>query len=87
MIQQVIPQPFRQHQVLWELDRNPGLLTGEGAHGSPWVNVLIHALLAAGAVGIVAPACPSCGRAVRLSQGILRVQPGPGADPGHVGAQ
>ena len=67
VIQQVIPQPFQQHQVLWELDRNPGLLTGEGAHGSPRVNVLIHALLAAGAAGIVAPACPSCGRAVRLS--------------------
>jgi hypothetical protein len=67
VIEQAVPQPFQQHQVLWELDRNPRLLTGEGEHGSPRINVLIHALLAAGAAGIVAPACPSCGRAVRLS--------------------
>jgi hypothetical protein len=67
VIEHAVPQPSRQHQVLWELDRDPGLLTGRGAHGSPRVNVLIHALLAAGAAGIVAPACPSCGRTVRLS--------------------
>jgi len=67
IIEQAIPQAFQQHQVLWELDRNSGLLTGEGMHGSPRVNVLIHALLAAGAAGIVAPACPGCGRRVRLS--------------------
>ena len=67
VIGQAVPQPFQQHQVLWDLDRNPGLLTGDGAHGSPRINVLIHALLAAGAAGIVAPACPSCGRTVRLS--------------------
>ena len=67
VIGQAVPQPFQQHQVLWELDRNPRLLTGDGAHGSPRINVLIHALLAAGAAGIVAPACPSCGRTVRLS--------------------
>ena len=67
VIEHAVPQPFQQHQVLWELDRNPGLLTGDGAHGSPRVNVLIHALLAAGAAGIVAPACPSCSRTVRLS--------------------
>lgn len=42
VIQQVIPRPFQQHQVLWELDRNPGLLTGEGAHGSPRVNGTGH---------------------------------------------
>ena len=67
VIQQAIPQPFQHHQVLWELDQHPGLLTGQGAHGSPRINALIQALLAAGAAGIVAPACPSCGRTARLS--------------------
>lgn len=52
VIQQAIRQPFQHHQVLWELDRHPGLLTGQGAHGSPRINALIWALLAAGAAGI-----------------------------------
>ena len=67
VIQQAIPQPFQHHQVLWELDQHPELLTGRGAHGSPRINGLIWALLAAGADGIAAPACPSCARTVRLS--------------------
>ncbi len=53
--------------MLWELDRCPGLLTGQGAYGSPRANALIQALLAAGAGGVVAPACPSCGQTVPLS--------------------
>jgi hypothetical protein len=67
VIAEAIPRPFQRHQVLWELDRCPGLLTGEGAHGSPRANALIQALLAAGATGVVAPACPSCGQTVPLS--------------------
>jgi len=67
VIREAIPRPFQRHQVLWELDRCPGLLTGEGTHGSPRANALIQALLAAGAGGVVAPACPSCGRTVPLS--------------------
>ena len=49
MIPDAIPRPFQHHQVLRELDQCPGLLTGQGAHGSPRVNALIQALLAAGA--------------------------------------
>lgn len=67
VIAEAIPRPFQLRQVLRELDRCPGLLTGQGAHGSPRVNALIQALLAAGAAGVVAPACPSCGQAVPLS--------------------
>lgn len=67
VIAEAVPRPIQRHQVLWELDQRPGLLTGEGAHGSPRANALIQALLAAGAGGIVAPACPSCGRTVPLS--------------------
>ncbi|MGD0247353.1 MAG: hypothetical protein ABSB59_44505 [Streptosporangiaceae bacterium] len=67
VIAAAIPRLFQRDQVLRELDRCPGLLTGQGAHGSPRVNVLIQALLAAGASGVVAPACPSCGQTVPLS--------------------
>ena len=35
VIRDAIPRPFQRHQVLRELDRRPGLLTGDGAHGSP----------------------------------------------------
>jgi hypothetical protein len=66
VITSAIPSPFQRHQVLWELDARPALLAGEGAHGSPRVNVLIRALVNAGVPGIVAPACPSCGQAVPL---------------------
>ncbi|MCW2934560.1 MAG: hypothetical protein JWM19_5522 [Actinomycetia bacterium] len=51
MIREAVPQPFQHHQVLWELDQRPALLTGEGAHGSPRVNALIQALVAAGSPG------------------------------------
>jgi len=69
-----IPSPFQRHQVLWELDKRPALLGGEGAHGTPRVNTLIQALLDAGVPGIIAPACPSCGRTVplRYRRGELR---------------
>ncbi len=67
VIRQAIPRPSQRHQVLWELDQRPGLLAGDGAHGSPRAVALIQALLAAGASGVVAPACPACGQTVPLS--------------------
>lgn len=67
IIRSAVPQRFQRHQVLWELQDRPGLLVGEGAHGSPRVNALIHALITAGVNGVVAPACPSCGQTARLS--------------------
>ena len=67
VIREAIPRPFQRHQVLWELDQRPGLLTGDGAHGSPRAVALIQALQAAGVSGVVAPACPACGRTVLLS--------------------
>jgi hypothetical protein len=66
VITSAIPSAFQRHQVLWELDARPALLAGEGAHGSPRVNVLIRALADAGVPGIVAPSCPSCGQEVPL---------------------
>jgi hypothetical protein len=67
LINAAVPRQFQRHQVLWELQANPGLLTGGGAHGSPRVNALIQALLTAGAQHVIAPACPSCGRTVALT--------------------
>lgn len=66
VITNAIPSAFQRHQVLWELDARPALLAGEGAYGSPRVNVLIRALTDAGVPGIVAPSCPSCGQEVPL---------------------
>lgn len=66
VITSAIPSAFQRHQVLWELDARPALLAGEGAHGSPRVNVLIRALADAGVPGIVVPPCPSCGQAAPL---------------------
>lgn len=74
VIDKAIPQPFQLQKALRELDQRPDLLTGQGAHGSPRINALIQALIAAGAASVVAPACPSCGRTVSLShrRGALR---------------
>jgi hypothetical protein len=66
IIQTAIPQQFQRHQVLRELQDRPELLTGQGAYGSARVNALIQALVSAGIGGVVAPACPSCGRIVPL---------------------
>ncbi|MGH3854845.1 MAG: hypothetical protein ACRDR6_15385 [Pseudonocardiaceae bacterium] len=68
LILAAVPQQFQRHQVLWELQDRPALLTGEGAHGSPRVNALIRALVAADADEVVAPSCPSCGRTVALTR-------------------
>jgi hypothetical protein len=67
LIRKAVPQQFQRHQVLWELQDRPALLSGQGAHGSPRVNALIRALIAAGAHEVVAPNCPSCGRTVALT--------------------
>lgn len=66
IIRTAIPRQFQRHKVLWELQERPELLTGQGAYGSARVNALIQALVSAGIGGVVAPACPSCGRVVPL---------------------
>lgn len=66
LVAQVLPQSSQQRGVLVELTRRPGLLTGEGAHGSTRVIALIDALLDQGARGVTAPACPFCHRLIAL---------------------
>ena len=62
-----VPQPGRRHQLAWAVAERPELLTGAGAQTPvPAVLRLIDKLCQAGAVNIIRPPCPHCGRAVAL---------------------
>lgn len=57
------------HKLLWAFERNPALLTGEGAEAPfPMVLRLIDALVGIGATVVRRPACPRCHRVVTLSK-------------------
>lgn len=59
----------QRRQLAWALQDRPELLTGAGAQARvPTVLRLIDELCAAGATGIVRPACPGCGRVIRLTK-------------------
>ena len=56
-------------KLLWALEKNPALLTGEGAKAPfPMLLRLIDALVGTGATVVRRPACPRCGRIVTLSK-------------------
>lgn len=55
-----------QLRLLWALEDNPRLLTGDGAHGPSRGLRLIQALIAQGAVHLVDPPCPYCRRTTTL---------------------
>jgi hypothetical protein len=62
-----VPRAGRRRELAWALQERPELLTGAGAEApAPCVLRLIDALCQAGAAGIIRPACPHCGRAIRL---------------------
>ncbi|MEU0428545.1 hypothetical protein ABZ235_34085 [Streptomyces canus] len=61
------PKPFQARKLAYELQANPSLLTGDGAHGSPRLIRLLEYLHARQARNIVMPPCPWCGRHVRLT--------------------
>jgi hypothetical protein len=65
------PQASQRHRLLWALQDHPDLLSGNGA-GAPVPTVLrlIDGLCEAGARSIVRPACPGCGRVIRLHRPI-----------------
>ncbi|WP_406274962.1 site-specific integrase [Actinacidiphila glaucinigra] len=62
-------RPHYRQRVVWALEHNPRLLTGEG-HLAPHRAILrfIDLLHEAGVVGIVRPACPRCHRVVRIDK-------------------
>jgi hypothetical protein len=67
----VFSQPIHLQRLAWAVEDNPGLLTGAGTH-APLAGVLrlIDELCQAGARAIARPACPGCGRVIRLHRRI-----------------
>ncbi|MER7742565.1 hypothetical protein ABTX34_30375 [Streptomyces sp. NPDC096538] len=66
-IRAVEPVMGRQRRLLWALEDRPELLTGgQAAHGPIKVLHLIAALRERGAVNLMVPPCPYCGRNVPL---------------------
>lgn len=63
------PQTGQRRRLAWAVHDNPALLTGAGAHSpTPALLRLINTLCNAGAVGILRPPCPNCGRAIALAK-------------------
>ncbi|MCX4853774.1 site-specific integrase [Streptomyces canus] len=62
-------RPHYRQRVVWALEENPRLLTGEG-YRAPHRAILkfVDLLLEAGVAGIVRPACPRCQRVVRIDK-------------------
>lgn len=67
----VFSRPTALRRLVWAIEDNLGLLTGDGA-SAPIQGVLrlIDALVTAGATAIRWPACPGCDRVVRLHRRI-----------------
>ncbi|MGY1503694.1 site-specific integrase (plasmid) [Streptomyces sp. QTS52] len=69
-LRRTAPQrPTYRQRVVWALEENPRLLTGEG-HLAPHRAILrfIDLLHEAGVAGIVRPACPRCHRVVHIDK-------------------
>ncbi|MFJ2914612.1 site-specific integrase [Streptomyces sp. NPDC087228] len=69
-LRRTAPQrPAYRQRVVWALEENPRLLTGEG-HLAPHRAILkfIDLLHEAGVAGIARPACPRCHRVVRIDK-------------------
>jgi hypothetical protein len=61
------PRAGQRRRLAWALQGRPEFLTGAGAQApEPAVLRLIDGLCDAGAVGVVRPPCPHCGRVVAL---------------------
>ncbi|MFF3359381.1 hypothetical protein ACFYWN_44005 [Streptomyces sp. NPDC002917] len=62
-------RPTYRQRLVWALEENPRLLTGEGCL-APHRAILrfIDLLHEAGVAGIVRPACPRCHRVVRIDK-------------------
>ncbi|GCB00037.1 hypothetical protein NCCNTM_36710 [Mycolicibacterium sp. NCC-Tsukiji] len=68
-VSRLASRPAHQRKVAWALEAAPELLTGAGHLAAVRAIIpLIDALYAAGVAGIVRPACPRCGRVVRIDK-------------------
>ncbi|MEV5576373.1 hypothetical protein AB0L06_40620 [Spirillospora sp. NPDC052269] len=69
VLDKVVTKPAHLRKLAWTLEKNPGLLTGDGASAPfPMVLRLIEELCAAGATSIKRPACSGCGRVIAMSK-------------------
>jgi hypothetical protein len=68
-VRKLASRPTHQRKIGWALEAQPELLTGAG-HLAPVRAIvpLIDALHAAGIGGIARPACPRCGRIVKIDK-------------------
>jgi aromatic ring-cleaving dioxygenase len=70
-VQAAAPRSGQRHQLAWALQDQPDLLAGAGAQApAPCVLRLIDALCDLGSPTVVRPACPGCGRVIRLHRRI-----------------
>lgn len=68
-VERVTSRSGQRRQLAWALEDRPELLTGAGAEAPvPSVLRLVDELCLAGAITIVRPSCPHCGRVVTLSK-------------------
>lgn len=69
VVRRCAARPSYQHKIVWALEANPGLLTGQ-AHLAPVRAIvrLVELLHGAGIAGIVPPACPRCHRVVHIDK-------------------
>jgi len=68
-LQQATTRPAGQRRLAWAVVERPDLLTGAGTNApAPAVLRFIDGLVAAGAVGVVKPACPRCAGVKALSK-------------------
>lgn len=69
VVRRTVAKPGHWLRLAWIIEDNPALLTGGGCQAPvPVLLRLIDALHAAGAAGVVRPACPLCLRVVTLSK-------------------
>ncbi len=72
-VQAAAPRSGQRHQLAWALQEQPDLLAGAGAQApAPCVLRLIDALCDLGSSAVVRPACPGCGRVIRLHRRISK---------------
>jgi hypothetical protein len=69
VVQRTVSKPGHWLRLAWIIEDNSALLTGDGCQAPvPALLRLIDALRAAGAAGVVRPACPLCRRVMALSK-------------------
>ncbi|WIX85687.1 hypothetical protein [Amycolatopsis sp. DG1A-15b] len=67
LIARTVQQAAQRRRVAWDLEDQPGLLTGAAESGTLVVRRLVAALVDHGVKGVVAPQCPFCGKTNQIA--------------------